>query len=77
MSRRKKPKLVIAFNTTTAALAFEDVCKLGRLIPLPSEIRAGCGLAYCVDIIHENEIDSILREQKIEYSTKQIVELFF
>jgi len=77
MHRQKKPKLVIAFNTTTAALAFEDVCKLGRLIPLPSEIMAGCGLAYCVDIVHENEIDSVLREQKIECFAKQVVELFF
>jgi len=77
MGRQKNPKLVIAFNTTTGALAFEDVCKLGRLIPLPSEIRAGCGLAYCVDIEHENEIDKVLREHKIEYFKKQVVALFF
>jgi len=77
MSRQKKPKLIIAFNTTTAALAFEDAYKLGRLIPLPSEIKAGCGLAYCADIKHESEIDKILREQKIEYFAKQVVELFF
>jgi len=77
MSRQKKPKLVIAFHTTTAALAFEDACKLGRLIPLPSEIRAGCGLAYCVDAEYEDEIDKILQEQKIEYFKKQVVALFF
>jgi len=76
MSRQKKPKLVIAFNTTTAALAFEDICKLGRLIPLPSQIRAGCGLAYCVDIEYEGEIDMILQEHKIQYFAKQVVELF-
>jgi len=77
MSRQKKSKLVIAFNTTTAALAFEDVCKLGRLIPLPSEISAGCGLAYCVDIAHESEIEKILQEQQVDYFKQQIVELFF
>jgi len=77
MGRQKKPKLVVAFNATTAALAFEDACKLGRLIPLPSEISAGCGLAYCVDIKYESEIDSVLQEQKIEYFKKQVVELFF
>ena len=77
MGRQKKPKLVVAFNATTAALAFEDACKLGRLIPLPSEIRAGCGLAYCVDIEYEDEIDKVLRKHGIEYFKKQVVELFF
>jgi hypothetical protein len=77
MNRVKRPKLVIAFNTTTQALAFDDVCKLGRLIPLPSEVKAGCGIAYCANLEFENEIDKILTENKIEYFKKQVVELFF
>lgn len=77
MIREKKPKLVIGFNTTTAALAFEDACQLGRLIPLPSEVKAGCGLAYCTDVEHECEIEKILQEKKIEYFAKQVVELYF
>ena len=77
MSRQKKPKLVVAFNATIQALAFDDICKLGRLIPLPPQIRAGCGLAYCTDVEFENEIDKILVEHRIEYFAKQVVNLFY
>jgi len=76
MHRQKKPKLIIAFNTTTQAMAFENVCELGRLIPLPAEVRAGCGLAYCADIEFEREIDKMLTEHEIEYYAKQVVELY-
>ena len=76
MRRQKKPRLVIAFNTTTQAMAFNEVCKLGRLIPVPAEVRAGCGLAYCVDVELEDEIDSILAEHKIGYFAKQVIMLF-
>jgi len=76
MTRTKKPKLVIAFNTITATLAFDDICKLGRLIPLPSQISAGCGLAYCVDLDHENEVYKLLQEHKIDYFAKQVIEFY-
>ena len=76
MRRQKKPKLVIAFNTTTNALAFEDICKLGRLIPLPSEIRARCGFAYCAPLEFEDEINKMLQTHNIEYFAKQIIELY-
>ena len=40
----------MAFYTTHDAMAFEDYCLdrgvEGRLIPLPREISAGCGLAW-------------------------------
>ena len=76
MTRQKKPQLVIAFNTTTAAMAFDDICKLGRLIPLPSQVRAGCGLAYCANLEFEDEIDKLLRTHNIDYFTKQTVEFY-
>ena len=51
--RRKEQKLVIAFHTTADAMAFESACKAegmpGRLIPVPREITAGCGMAWCAD----------------------------
>lgn len=41
---------VTTFATTTDAFAFEDVARAdqlpGRLIPLPTGIAAGCGLAW-------------------------------
>jgi hypothetical protein len=48
--REKKRYLVVAFHTTTQAMAFEKAAKsqgfTGRLIPLPGVISAGCGLAW-------------------------------
>lgn len=49
--REKTWKLVITFHTTTGAMAMEKYCKgnnlAGRLIPVPREIKAGCGMAWC------------------------------
>ena len=48
--RTREPRLIVAFFTTHDAMAFEDYCRSsgaqGRLIPLPGEISAGCGLAW-------------------------------
>lgn len=48
--RTKKPALIVTFDTTTAAMAMEKFCAErqlpGRLIPVPREITAGCGLAW-------------------------------
>lgn len=42
--------MVLTFSTTTAAMSMEKKCgqnKIpGRLIPVPREITAGCGLAW-------------------------------
>ena len=48
--RMRERRLIVAFYTTHDAMAFEDFCLArkapGRLIPLPREISAGCGLAW-------------------------------
>lgn len=49
--RKKENKLVVTFYTTTDAMAMEKACMengfLGRLIPVPRQISADCGLAFC------------------------------
>ncbi|ETA80125.1 DUF3343 domain-containing protein [Youngiibacter fragilis] len=48
--RVKELQCVITFHATTEAMAFEDSAKAagfnGRLIPVPTSITAGCGLAW-------------------------------
>lgn len=48
--REKQLSVLIIFPTTASAMAMERFCKAqgldGRLIPVPGEIRAGCGLAW-------------------------------
>lgn len=48
--RKKELRLIITFHTTAQAMAAERFCKeqgiAGRLIPVPRQISAGCGLAW-------------------------------
>ena len=50
MPRVRKPALVVTFPTTAAAMACEQLCGdqglPGRMIPVPGESSAGCGLAW-------------------------------
>ena len=50
MTRQRVPALVIAFDTTAQAIAAETLFTAqglpGRMIPIPSQISAGCGLAW-------------------------------
>lgn len=48
--RTKRSYIVLSFRTTLEAMEWEKQCQNrqvpGRLIPLPREISAGCGLAW-------------------------------
>lgn len=48
--REKKNYRIITFHTTSAAMAMEKYCNKnaikGRLIPVPRQLSAGCGLAW-------------------------------
>ena len=48
--RIKRNYIVLSFRTTLEAMEWEKQCHVrqgpGRLIPLPREISAGCGLAW-------------------------------
>lgn len=48
--REKTVHLIISFSTANQAMAMEEHCHAknmpGRLIPLPREIAAGCGLCW-------------------------------
>ncbi len=48
--RKREKKIVISFHTTAEAIAMEAECLIakipGRLIPVPRQISAGCGLAW-------------------------------
>ena len=48
---RKQERVVFTFHTTTDAMAAEIQCKDlgGRMIPVPGEITADCGLAWCAE----------------------------
>ena len=68
--RKKELKLVVTFHTTTDAMAMEQVCQeqqvAGRLIPVPREISAGCGLAWCTVLECRDLIKDVMQKEGIE-----------
>ena len=48
--RKKRHSLVLSFASTARAMGWEKECAArgipGRIIPLPGEITAGCGLGW-------------------------------
>ena len=68
--KKKELRLLVAFYTTHDAMAFEDFCGEsgieGRLIPLPREISAGCGLAWSAPPEDEPQVREILQAAQIK-----------
>ena len=61
---RKHQRVVFTFHTTTDAMAMESLCKEktpgGRMIPVPGEITADCGLAWCAEPQSEDILTNAL-----------------
>lgn len=68
--REKQQRLIITFKTTTGAMAMEKACKsvniAGRLIPVPRQISAGCGLSWLCNIEDQEKIENLLNENNLE-----------
>lgn len=75
--REKKPALVITFASAAQALAAEDFCQReslpGRLIPVPREITAGCGLAWKAPPEEEVRLPARLAEGGIAWSEARVL----
>lgn len=71
------PSLIITFPTTTAAMAADRFCteqKLpGRLIPVPQEITAGCGLAWKAPVEGALPLRSALEAAGLPWSDMVVI----
>lgn len=69
---QKKLCLVVTFDATAAAMAAEKYCLErgvpGRLIPVPRELTAGCGLAWKAEVDQEEAVTAALEAAGIAYS---------
>ena len=67
--RAKQLKLIVTFHTTTAAMAMERVCTAaglpGRLIPVPREITAGCGMSWKAEPEDRAALEAFVAEKGI------------
>ena len=78
--REKKPALVITFSTTTDAMGMEQFCHRqqlpGRLIPVPREISAGCGLAWKAPVEAEGSLAQAMALAGLHWQETYILELW-
>lgn len=77
MAREKKLALILSFDKTTDAMAMEKYCREnnlpGRIIPVPREITAGCGLAWKALPEEEGILISALEEGNLAWNEKNIL----
>ena len=77
--RQKKPALVITFSSTTAAIRMEAFCLEnnlpGRMIPVPREITAGCGLAWRAPTDAQEQLTQSMTQAGIQWEDLRILEL--
>ena len=77
--REKKNWLIITFEQTTQAMQMERIARRegapGRIIPLPTQISAGCGLSWRALPENRAKLEALMRENGISHAG--IVELYY
>ncbi len=78
--RRKTPHVVVTFSTTSDAMAVEAAAEKGalpgRMIPVPSEVSAGCGLAWCAPASARDELLGTLEREGLAFEGAHEVLLY-
>lgn len=71
LMREKKKYKVITFHTTTEAMNMEKCCGEhqipGRLIPVPGEIAAGCGLAWRMTVAEHAQYEQEMADMGMRF----------
>lgn len=79
MIREKRSYIVIMFHTTSEAIAVEKFCSCeaipGRLIPVPREISASCGLCWRMTPAEYREYSPAILKSGLEYDRAEEVRM--
>lgn len=71
-------RVVIAFATTSDAMAMEMYCKKnqlpGRLIAIPNELSAGCGLAWKTESDDEIQVRDFLDSSGLSWEKMKLID---
>lgn len=77
--RKKKETLIVTFSTTAQAMQMERFCVekeiAGRLIPVPREISAGCGLSWKAEPSQRENLQEAMRQGRISWEAMYVLEL--
>ena len=78
--RQKMLRAVFTFSTTSDAMAMEAAAKAhglpGRMIPVPSEIDAGCGFAWRCELEERDALLAGAREYDLAYEGVFEIEMY-
>ncbi|MBT9776716.1 DUF3343 domain-containing protein [Clostridium sp. MCC353] len=69
--RAKELRLVVTFHTTAESISMEKKCRAegvpGRLIPVPRQISAGCGLAWSVSAEEGEVVKAFIAGKNLQF----------
>lgn len=78
--REKKTKLVITFPNTSSVMALDSVYTkemgIGKMIPVPGEVAAGCGLAWCDVPEAKESLCKLMAEKGIAFSAISLIDMY-
>ena len=63
----KEEVLIITFKSIQDVLDLESKTKNGRMIPVPSCVKAGCGMCFMSKDLDEEKWKLFLEEQNVLY----------
>ena len=63
-------RLVVAFHTTAASMAAEQLCRQnrleGRLIPVPRRITSDCGIAWSAPVSLRRTLEELFDRERVD-----------
>lgn len=78
--RERTPHAVVTFDSTADAMAVQAAADAGvvpgRMIPVPSAISAGCGLAWSVPAAERAALEAALAAGSLAYAAIDEVDLY-
>ena len=63
----KEKVLIITFKSIQYVLELESITKNGRMIPVPSCVKAGCGMCFMSKDLNIEKWRGFLEENNISY----------
>ena len=75
---KERKWLIVTFDSTTDAMRMEKEAKEaglpGRIIPLPTQISAGCGLSWRAYPEDRGRLESFMKEKGIDHSSLVVID---
>jgi hypothetical protein len=79
LSMFKEIRFIVTFYNTAGAMAFKQACEErsieGHLMPIPKEIKAGCGMVWSAPLTARKPLMTLLEDPALEYCERLLLEV--